>query len=116
MAGVEMVDGNPVELRAEILLHLGHEPPGERLEVIVFDTVFGGDDEAELMPFATGTVEEVLAVDAILFGAVKFAGLAIASDAVALDVAKMGPCRVLALAGRPDDAGLTITRRCRKPA
>ena len=34
MPGVEMIDGDPVELRAEVLLHVPHEITDERLEVL----------------------------------------------------------------------------------
>ena len=33
MAGIEMVDGDPIELGAEIALHLLHEITDERLEI-----------------------------------------------------------------------------------
>ncbi|WP_147423387.1 serine dehydratase beta chain, partial [Sphingosinicella microcystinivorans] len=31
MAGVEVIDRHPVELRAQVLLHVGHQPPHQRL-------------------------------------------------------------------------------------
>ena len=50
MAGVVVIDGDPIELGAEIRLHLLHQIAHEGLEVVVVGAVLGRDDEAELVP------------------------------------------------------------------
>src|SRR3546814_2566393 len=62
MAGVEMVDRHPVELRSQILFHLRHQPAHERLEVGILIAVLGRDDEAELMTIVATTFEKRLVV------------------------------------------------------
>src|SRR3546814_11692560 len=49
MAGVEVVDRHPVELRSEILLHPRHQSPGERFQILIVRAVLRADDEAELV-------------------------------------------------------------------
>src|SRR3546814_4717055 len=66
VAGVEMIDRDPVEPRSEIGFDSRHQPPGERLEIVILIAVLGRDDEAELMAIALAAVEERLAVDAPL--------------------------------------------------
>jgi hypothetical protein len=62
MAGVEVVDRHPVELRAEILFDLAHPASHQQLEVLIFRAILGCDDEAELVPVAGPAFEECLAV------------------------------------------------------
>ncbi|WP_287255529.1 hypothetical protein [Mesorhizobium sp.] len=40
MPGVEMISRDPVDLGAEVFLHLRHETSGQLHEVIVLDAVF----------------------------------------------------------------------------
>nr|WP_246693388.1 MULTISPECIES: hypothetical protein [unclassified Mesorhizobium] len=103
MAGVEVVDGNPVEPGAEVSLHLRHETTGERLEVVILNAVFGRDDEAELMTVAVRAIEESSCVDAVGVGAVELARLAFAGDAVALEIPQMRPRPVSSLASQLHD-------------
>src|SRR3546814_5854791 len=71
MAGVEMIDGDPLELRAEILFHLAHKPTDERFEVGKLIAVLGRNDHPELMPILTAAFEERLAVGDIEIGGIK---------------------------------------------
>ena len=50
MLGVPVIDGDPVELRAEIFFHLADEIAGEGSKVRHVGGVVGRDDEAEMMP------------------------------------------------------------------
>src|SRR5690606_5466460 len=110
MAGVVVIDRHPIELGAEIFLHPRHQAAGERLEIVVFRTVLGRDDEAELVAVALRTLQEGLAVRAVLLGAVKLARLPLAGHAVSLDIAQVRPRAFQSLghpfAGQLDDAGL----------
>ena len=58
VAGVEMVDGDPVELGVEVALHLGEQVADEGLEVGEPGAVLGRDDEAELVRVLLRPVEE----------------------------------------------------------
>src|SRR3546814_8630882 len=60
MAGVEMVDRHPVELRSPILFHLRHQPAHERLEVGILIAVLGRDDVAEQMTIVATMFEKRL--------------------------------------------------------
>src|SRR3546814_9106556 len=46
MAGVEMIDRDPVELRPKILFHPRHQPAGQWLQILIVRAVLGADDEA----------------------------------------------------------------------
>ncbi len=50
MLSVPVIDGDPLEFRAEILFHLAHEIAGEGFEIGEFRGVLRRDDEAEMMP------------------------------------------------------------------
>ena len=70
--------------------------------------VLGRDDEAELVRVVLRALEEGVAIGIITVRVVEPSGLAVAGDAVALDVAQMGACRAevagpLARVARPDD-------------
>jgi hypothetical protein len=58
MPGVEMINGDPIELGIEVALHLGQEIPNERLEIGQAGTVFGGNQETELIGILARPVEE----------------------------------------------------------
>ena len=58
--GVPVIDADPVELRAEVLLHLPHQVAGEGLEVCHLDRVLRRDDEAEMVPVVLGALGEGL--------------------------------------------------------
>lgn len=49
VAGVEVIDRYPVELRAQVLLGLIHQPADHGLEVIILRAILRRDDEAELV-------------------------------------------------------------------
>src|SRR5258707_6334377 len=104
MAGVVVVDGDPIELGAEILLHLCHQPADEGFEIFVLDTVLGRDDEAELMAVAVAALEESLAVHPVLLRAIELPGLTITGQAVALAIAQLRLRSLLAISCLPDAA------------
>ncbi len=105
MAGVEMVDGDPIELGAEILLHLPHYVAGEGAEVRESVTILRGDDEAELVAVFPAAFDEGRAVRSVGVGAIEPPALAVARRAVALQVADVGIGR-LAADLEPHDPGL----------
>lgn len=48
MAGVVVIDSNPIERGIEVLLHPAHQLAREGFEIGQLHTILGGDDEAEL--------------------------------------------------------------------
>ena len=57
-----MIDGDPIELGAEILLHLADQLAGEALEVGHLRRVLGRDDEAEMVAVLLAPLGEGLGV------------------------------------------------------
>lgn len=117
MAGVEVIDRDPVELRAEIVFHPRHQPPGQRLEVVIFRTVLGRDDEAELVAVAVPALAKLPAIDDIGVGAVQCTRLPLACRAVALEIAQVRRGTGQSFAGKlhdprfDDDAALPVGGR-----
>ncbi|WP_230588542.1 hypothetical protein [Sphingobium yanoikuyae] len=111
--GVELVDRDPIQLRAEVLLDLGHQSPDLGLEVRIFHAALGGNDEAKLMAVAGGPLQEITAIGAVGLRAIKLARQALAGDPVALDVSHVRAGGLAALASR---LAFTTARRPRKPA
>jgi hypothetical protein len=89
MAGVVMVHRDPIETGVEVLLDLAHQVAREAAEVSQFDGVLGGDDEAEMVPVAPAPGHERAAVRVVLQGRVGMALVAVAGNAVALQVAQV---------------------------
>jgi len=105
MAGIEVIDRHPIELRAEIFFHARHQTAGQRFQVVIFDAILRRHDETELVAVILGTVEKSLAVGLILQRIVKLTRLALAGHAVALDITQMRLCSTHPFAGQFDDAG-----------
>src|SRR5205807_2126805 len=106
MAGVVMVDGDPIDLGPKILLGALHQSARQIFQVFILGTVLGRDDEAELVTVTVRALEECLAIGAVTLSVIEFARHALSGDAVALDVAEVETRRVEPLPGHLDDAGL----------
>src|SRR3546814_8869414 len=63
----------PVEPGAEVGFHLRHQPADIGLEVGIFRSILGRDDEAELMAVAIAALEERLAVGRVALGGIELA-------------------------------------------
>ena len=105
VAGVEVVHRHPVEPRSQVLLHLGHKVAGELAQVPDLFAVLGRDDEAELVAVFPPALHEGVSVRVVGVRAVEPAALAVAGDAVPLQVTDVGVSR-LATAPQPHDPGL----------
>ncbi len=86
IVGVEMIDRHPVEARVEVALHPGHQVAHEGFEVVELGPVLWRDDEAELVAVAVAAFQELLAIGLVACRVIELAGLAVARDAIALDV------------------------------
>lgn len=105
MTGVEMIDGYPVELRAEIRLHLRHQVAREGGQILHLLGILRRDDKTKLMPVVLPAFEKGVAVGAIGLRPVKLSTLPVAGRAVTLDVIEMG-ARPAVTTGRADHARL----------
>ena len=84
VVGVPVIDADPVELRAQVLLHLPHQLAGVILQIGHVHRVFGRDDEAEMVPVVGAAFLEGVEVGGIGLRPVGLARLAVAAHAVAL--------------------------------
>lgn len=105
VAGVEVIDRDPIQPGAEILFHSLHQPSRQRLQIIIFGAILRRDDETELVAIARLPIEKSHPVDLIRLGPVELSSSTIAGRAVTLDIAEMGARRRPALACQFDDAG-----------
>ena len=86
MAGVEVVDRDPVELRSEVFLHLLHHVAGEGAKVGKLIAVFGRDDESELMPILAPLLQKRAAIRRVSLRSVEPAFLSFPVGPVALQI------------------------------
>ena len=77
MAGVVMVDRDPVEPGAEIHFHLTHEIAGEAAQVAHVGRILRCDDETKLVTIIPAALHEGAAVSLVLEGRIGVALLAI---------------------------------------
>jgi hypothetical protein len=89
MAGIKMIDGNPVEFGPEIGLHLAHDASGEAAQIGQAIAVFGRDDEPEGVTVLGAALDKGAAVGVIGVAPVKLTAPAIAGGAVPLEVAQV---------------------------
>ena len=89
MAGVVVIDRDPVELRPEVGFHLLHQIAGGLARVGQLRAVLGRDDEAELMAVIAAPVEEGAAILHIALGRIDLALLAILRHAVPFEIAQV---------------------------
>ena len=89
VAGVEVIDRDPVEPGAEILFHLPHHVAGEAAQVREPVAILGRDDEAELVAIPLAALDQGPPIHPVAVRSIELAASAIAGGAVALQVAEM---------------------------
>jgi hypothetical protein len=114
VAGIAMINRDPIELGPKVTFHLCHQPAREGLEVFILIAVFGRDDEAELVTILLPAFKKLFTVSDVLVGTVKLSRLTVASHPVALDVTKMGG-GIRALARELDDPRFDDAAPCLQP-
>jgi hypothetical protein len=81
-----MVDGDPIEPRAEVARGLVHELAGEGPQILKLSGIIGRDDEPEMMPVVLAAFGEGFAV-CLVSGRIKQSALRpIASHPIALEI------------------------------
>jgi hypothetical protein len=93
MLGIPVVDGDPVEPRAEIARGLIHEFAGKAPQALQLRGIIRRDNEPEMMPVAVAAFREGPAVCIIAGSIEEFTRRSIAGDAVALEITDMGSQR-----------------------
>jgi hypothetical protein len=124
VAGVVMIDGDPIEFRAEVGFDLRHQLASVAGEVREIGRVFRRDDEPKLMAIIFAAFEKGIAVGTIVLPRIEPTALSVTSRTVALDIAQVrGGLSALACApdgtGFDDDpaaAGLAVTPAVREVA
>src|SRR5690606_4069365 len=89
MAGVVVIDGNPIDFGAKVSFHLFHEIAGVGREVRQLRPLLGRDDESELVEVVLAAIKEGVAIGAVLGRRIEPAPLAVARGSVTLDIAQM---------------------------
>ncbi len=89
MAGVVVIDRDPVELRSEVDFHLLHQVAGGLAQVSQLGAILGRDDEAELMTVVTAPIEESTAVLRVTLGRIDPALLTVLGHAVPFEVTQV---------------------------
>jgi len=87
MAGVVMIDRDPIEARLEVLLHLSHEIARKTSQIGHFIGIFRRHNEAELMPILTAPLDKGLAASLVLNSRIGLPLLAISIDPVPFEIA-----------------------------
>jgi len=90
MLGVPVIDGDPVELGAEILLGLAHQLAGEPLEVRHLQRIVGRDDEAEVVAVILAAFGEGVGVRVLGIGTEQPGLLPVPGHTLPAEISKMG--------------------------
>jgi len=89
IVGVPVVDGDPVEPGAEILLHVGKQFAGESPDIGELACIFGRDDKAEVVPVVGTAFGEGTAINRLVTAAKQFGILPVPGHPIALQVCQM---------------------------
>ena len=105
IVGVPMINAHPVQLGAEVLLHLVHQVAGEDLEVRHLGRILGRDDEAEVVAIVLATLGKLLGIQVVAAGSEETGLLPIPGHAFAAEIAEVC-CKRRRARRMANDAGL----------
>jgi hypothetical protein len=106
VVGVPVVDGHPIEARAQVGFHAAHEVPRVGAQVFEFRAILWRENEAEMVPVIDATFLEGVEVSGIGLRPIGLARFTIAAHAIALDVAQVLGERLRAGLALVDQQGL----------
>jgi hypothetical protein len=89
VAGIVVIDRDPVELGSEVSFHLGHQIAGGGARLGQLHAVLGRDDEAELMAVIASPLKEGAAILHVALGRIDLALRTILRHAVPFEVTQM---------------------------
>src|SRR3546814_15674821 len=84
-----MVDRDPIEASSEIARHVLHQVAGKTAQIVHRTSVFGTDDEAEMVPVAVTARGEGAAICRVALGVEQRRTAPVAPDAVAFGLGFM---------------------------
>ena len=105
MADVEMADRDPMELGSKVLRHLAHDVAGEAAKIRKLVTVFGRDDEVELMAVLPPALHKLTSVRRVGLSPIQPSAFSFPGRSIALQVTEMS-VRSLARPFQPDNPRL----------
>jgi hypothetical protein len=88
--GIPVIDGHPVEPRAEVAFGVGHQVAGKRLEVRQLGRILRQHDETKVVTVIFATFGEGAVIDILAVSAEHRGRFAVARHAVAATVLQMG--------------------------
>src|SRR6516225_8114312 len=94
MAGVVMIDRDPVEARLQVLFDLAHQVTRETSQIGYFIGVFGRHDKTELMPIVATPLDKGFAISFVRKNRIGLPSLPVPIDPIAFKVAKVGVDRL----------------------
>ncbi len=106
VTGIEVIDGDPIELGPEVPFHFPHQVADEWFQIFHAGTVLGRDDEAELVAVALLAREEVASIGIVAVLVVELTRPAVARDAISQDVVLMRTRGTKVGRSVPGNAGL----------
>ena len=89
VAGIVVIDRDPVELRPEVGFHLLHQVARGGAQIGQLHAVLGRDDEAELMTIVASPLQESAAILHVAFGRIDLALRTILRHAVPFEVTQV---------------------------
>jgi hypothetical protein len=116
VVGIPVIDTDPIELRSEIALSLGHQIPRKGLQVGKLLCILRGDDKTEMMTISLATIRERPVIGIVLCGVKHPTQSVIPRDALTAQIFKVSAKRGSFYAV-PDDARLDgyTSRPVRQP-
>ena len=90
MAGVEMIDRDPIEPGSEVLLHLKHDVAGEAAQIGQLVVIIGRDDKAELMAIVPPPLHKRPPVSDVRRRSIEPSALPFPVPPIALQIAQVG--------------------------
>jgi hypothetical protein len=84
-----VIDRGPIQLRAEVALHLPHQVSGEGAQIGHLESIVRRNDEPEMMPVTGAPLSEGASVAILPIGVEHARRLTLLGDAIALEIAQV---------------------------
>src|SRR5215510_15780391 len=94
MSGVEVVDGQPIQMATDIILHLCHETTNEGFEVFEACPILGRYQKSKLIAITGGPAQKLIDIHIVAGRIVGSASAAVTADALPENVPEMEPGRI----------------------
>ena len=105
IAGVPVIDCDPIQPRSEVMLHLLNEVTRKGAKVRHLGGVFRTDDETEMMPVVAGTLGKGAEIGVVRNGVEQPGPGAVFGDPLSPEIREVRANRIEGAESLPDDAG-----------